>query len=188
LLHLDSEDEVADGEAGELCFKGPSSLRGYFAAPDLSAECLTSNGFFRSADLMRRVRLNGRFAYVFEGRTRDNINRGGEKFGTEDIERLIALHPDIADGKVVAMPDPLYGEKACAFIISRPGRLLPSTAELGSFLLEKGLAKFKLPERIEPIDVFPITRVGKLDRAALRAIIADRLEKETGPSKEQRAS
>jgi non-ribosomal peptide synthetase component E (peptide arylation enzyme) len=182
LLHLDSEDEVADGEAGELCFKGPSSLRGYFAAPELSAECLTSNGFFRSADLMRRVRLNGRLAYVFEGRTRDNINRGGEKFGTEDIERLIALHPDIADGKVVAMPDPLYGEKACAFIISRPGRLLPSTAELGSFLLEKGLAKFKLPERIEPIDVFPITRVGKLDRAALRAIIADRLEKETGPS------
>ena len=73
--------------------------------------------------------------------------------------------------------NPLYGEKACAFIISRPGRLLPSTAELGSFLLEKGLAKFKLPERIEPIDVFPITRVGKLDRAALRAIIADRLKK-----------
>ena len=100
---------------------------------------------------------------------------------------LGTLHPDIADGKVVAMPDPLYGEKACAFIISRPGRLLPSTAELGSFLLEKGLAKFKLPERIEPIDVFPITRVGKLDRAALRTIIADRLKKETGPSEQQRA-
>ncbi|UPK01298.1 AMP-binding protein [Bradyrhizobium sp. 170] len=185
LLHLDSEDEVAEGETGELCFRGPSSLRGYFAAPELSAECLTSNGFFRSADLMRRVQVNGRWAYVFEGRTRDNINRGGEKFGTEDIERLIALHPDIADSKVVAMPDPLYGEKACAFIIPKPGRLLPSIAELGSFLIGKGLAKFKLPERIERTEAFPTTRVGKLDRAALRAIIADRIGSEIESNKEQ---
>jgi non-ribosomal peptide synthetase component E (peptide arylation enzyme) len=185
LLQLDSEDEVEDGEVGELCFRGPSSLRGYFAAPELSDECLTSNGFFRSADLMRRVQVNGRCAYVFEGRTRDNINRGGEKFGTEDIERLIALHPDIADGKVVAMPDALYGEKACAFIIPKPGRPLPSIAELGSFLIGKGLAKFKLPERIERTDAFPTTRVGKLDRAALRAIIADRIGNEIESNKEQ---
>jgi len=188
LLHLDSEDEVTDGEVGELCFRGPSSLRGYFAAPELSAECLTSNGFFRSADLMRRVPVNGRFAFVFEGRTRDNINRGGEKFGTEDIERLIALHPDIADGKIVAMPDPIYGEKACAFIITKPGRPLPSVAELGSFLVGNGLAKFKLPERIERTEAFPTTRVGKLDRAALRAIIADRIGKESDPNKEQKPS
>ncbi|MBR0859102.1 AMP-binding protein [Bradyrhizobium liaoningense] len=175
LLRPDSEDEVGPGEVGELCFRGPSSLRGYFAAPELSAECLTSSGFFRSADMVRRVELDGRVAYAFEGRTRDNINRGGEKFGTEDIERLIALHPDIADGKVVAMPDPVYGEKACAFLIQKPGRPLPSVEGLGLFLLEQGLAKFKLPERIEPIDAFPTTRVGKLDRAALRTVIADRL-------------
>lgn len=188
LLHLDSEDEVAEGEVGELCFRGPSSLRGYFAAPELSAECLTSNGFFRSADLVRRVRVDGRPAYVFEGRTRDNINRGGEKFGTEDIERLLALHPDIADGKVVAMPDPIYGEKACVFIIPKPGRPLPSVAELGSFLIGKGLAKFKLPERIEPTEAFPTTKVGKLDRAALRAIAAERVGKEIEPNKETRPS
>ncbi|MBR0706972.1 AMP-binding protein [Bradyrhizobium liaoningense] len=180
LLHPDSEEDVADGELGELCFKGPSSLRGYFAAPALSAECLTSDGFFRSADLMRRVRIDDRTAYMFEGRARDNINRGGEKFGTEDIERLLALHPDIADGKVVSMPDPLYGEKACAFLIPRPGQPLPSVIELGTFLLAKGLAKFKLPERIEPTEAFPTTRVGKLDRAALRALIAEKIRQETG--------
>lgn len=179
LMHLDSEEEVAEGELGELCFRGPSSLRGYFGAPELSAEYLTGNGFFRSADLMRRVSHNGLISYVFEGRLRDNINRGGEKFGTEDIERLIALHPDVADGKVVSMPDPVYGEKACAFLIPRPGRPVPSVAELGAFLIEKGLAKFKLPERIEPTEAFPTTRVGKLDRAALRSIIAERLEQES---------
>ncbi|WP_430649780.1 AMP-binding enzyme, partial [Bradyrhizobium nitroreducens] len=110
---------------------------------------------------------------------RDNINRGGEKFGTEDIEMLIAQHPDIADGKVVAMPDPTYGEKACAFIIPRPGRRNVTVAELGSFLLARGLAKFKLPERIVQVDSFPVTRVGKLDRAALRSAIANTLVSES---------
>jgi non-ribosomal peptide synthetase component E (peptide arylation enzyme) len=179
LLHPGKDEDVAEGEIGELCFRGPSSLRGYFGAPELSAECLTPSGFFRSADLMRRVRMDGRVAYVFEGRTRDNINRGGEKFGTEDIEILIALHPDVADGKVVAMPDALYGEKACAFIIPKPGRAVPTVPELGSFLLKQGIAKFKLPERIEQIDAFPTTRVGKLDRASLRALIADLIRNET---------
>lgn len=184
LLQPGTEDEVADGEVGELCFRGPSSLRGYFAAPELSAECLTSDGFFRTADLMRRVQIDGRTAFVFEGRMRDNINRGGEKFGTEDIEHLIAQHPDVVDGKVVAMPDPTYGEKACAFIIPKPGRQLITLAEIARFLIAKGLAKFKLPERIEPIDSFPVTRVGKLDRAALRSIIASRLADETGQNEE----
>lgn len=182
LLQPGTEQIVEDGEVGELCFKGPSSLRGYFAAPELSGSSLTSDGFFRTADLMRRVQIDGRYAFVFEGRMRDNINRGGEKFGTEDIEHLIAQHPDVADGKIVAMPDPIYGEKACAFIIPKPGSQLVTLSDITPFLLAKGLAKFKLPERIELIEAFPVTRVGKLDRAALRAAIADRLAEEARPS------
>jgi non-ribosomal peptide synthetase component E (peptide arylation enzyme) len=175
--------EVPIGEAGELCFRGPSSLRGYYNAPEITAASLTSDGYFRTADMVRAVIMDGRKAYRFEGRLRDNINRGGEKFGTEDIEILIARHPDIADGKVVAMPDPVYGEKACAFLIPKPGRRIPTIAELGKFLLAQGLAKYKLPERVEQSSSFPVTRVGKLDRAALRLIIADKLTKEAaGPN------
>src|SRR5690606_13351290 len=110
-------------------------------------------------------------------------NRGGEKFGTEDVELLIAHHPAVADGKVVAMPDAVYGEKACAFLIARKGCTLPTVSQLGEFLLEKGLAKYKLPERIEACDAFPVTRVGKLDRAALRAFIAQKLSDEALPDK-----
>ncbi len=109
---------------------------------------------------------------------RDNINRGGEKFGTEDLEHFIARHPAVADGKVVAMPDEIYGEKACAFLVAREGCTLPTVAELGEFLLAKGLAKYKLPERIEACESFPVTRVGKLDRAALRTMIANKVAEE----------
>ena len=117
--------------------------------------------------------------YHFEGRMRDNINRGGEKFGTEDIELLLARHPQIADGKVVAMPDPIYGEKACAYLIPRNGAALPSVPELAAFLVSHGLAKYKCPEHIEAVTTFPITRVGKLDRQQMRQAIAEKLAGET---------
>lgn len=182
LLRPGTEEEVQIGEAGELCFRGPSSLRGYYAAPDINAASFTSDGFFRSGDLMRAAVVEGQTAYRFEGRMRDNINRGGEKFGTEDIEHFIARHPAIADGKVVAMPDPVYGEKACAFLIAREGHALPTVAQLGEYLLAQGLAKFKLPERVEACDAFPVTRVGKLDRAQLRSQIAQRIEEEYAAS------
>ena len=171
-------DDVPLGAIGELCFRGPSSLRGYFNSPEANATAFTPDGFFRTGDLMSAHVFGGELAYRFEGRMRDNINRGGEKFGTEELEQLIVQHPAIADGKVVAMPDLVFGEKACAFLVPRSGATVPTIKELGEFLISHGLAKYKLPERIEVIDGFPITRVGKLDRAALRLLIAEKLKGE----------
>lgn len=181
LLRPNTDEEVQIGEAGELCFRGPSSLRGYYAAADINAVSFTPDGFFRTGDLMRAEVIEEQLVFRFEGRMRDNINRGGEKFGTEDIEQLLARHPAIADGKVVAMPDSVYGEKACAFLIAREGCKLPTVAELGEYLLACGLAKFKLPERIEACDSFPTTRVGKLDRAQLRNQIAQKIAEQSQP-------
>jgi non-ribosomal peptide synthetase component E (peptide arylation enzyme) len=172
LLAPDTETDVLPGEIGELTFRGPHIFTGYFNDPAANAVSFTSDGFFRTGDLMRAVAIEGKARYAFEGRLKDNINRGGEKFGAEELEHLIARHPDIADSRVVAMPDKHYGEKACAFITLRPGKSAPSVAELGTFLLGLGLAKYKLPERIETITEFPLTRVGKVDKAALRADIA----------------
>jgi non-ribosomal peptide synthetase component E (peptide arylation enzyme) len=76
------------------------------------------------------------------------------------------------------MPDPVFFERGCAYIIAKSSQPLPSVKALGEFLASKGLAKFKLPERIEPIDAFPVTRVGKLDKARLRAMITERLKQE----------
>ncbi|VTU19021.1 2,3-dihydroxybenzoate-AMP ligase [Variovorax sp. PBL-H6] len=179
ILEPGTEKEVPLGESGELCFRGPSSLRGYYAAPEITAASMTSDGFFRTADMVRACREGQLTVYQFEGRMRDNINRGGEKFGTEDIELLLARHPQIADGKVVAMPDPIYGEKACAYLIPREGAALPSVPELAAFLVSRGLAKYKCPEHIEAVSTFPITRVGKLDRQQMRQAIAEKLAGET---------
>jgi non-ribosomal peptide synthetase component E (peptide arylation enzyme) len=178
VLKIGSEEPAAPGETGELCFRGAHTLRGYFNAPEITAESFTSQGFFRSGDLVRTARYDGRDHFIFEGRMKDNINRGGEKFGAEEVENIIVRHPSVNDVRVVAMPDPFLGEKACAFIIAKPGEPLPSVATLGEFLQQQGLAKFKLPERVEAVSEFPVTRVGKVDKQALRQIIADTLARE----------
>ncbi|QIE28263.1 2,3-dihydroxybenzoate-AMP ligase (plasmid) [Caballeronia sp. SBC1] len=178
LLKPDSEVPVAVGEMGELCFRGPSSLRGYYNAPEANATAFTSNGFFRTGDMMRAHVIRGLTYYSFEGRLRDNINRGGEKIGAEEVEAFLSRHPAVLDAKLVAMPDTLYGEKACAFLILREGHAVPDVPQIIKFLSSQGLAKFKCPERIEIVDAFPVTRVGKVDKPAMRRMIAETIEAE----------
>ena len=178
LLEPGSERPVRDGAPGEMAFRGPSMTRGYYKMPDENQHVFTADGFFRSGDLMKAHRIGGRLFYSFEGRLKDNIDRGGEKFGVEEIEHLIAGYPGVADVRVVAMPDRIFGEKACAYVIMRPGQRPPDVPALGAFLRAQGLASFKLPERIEAIEGFPVTGPGKVDKAALRAMIAEKLRVE----------
>ena len=178
VLEFGGETPVKPGEQGELCFRGPHSLRGYYRAPpEVNAASLTHDGFVRTSDIVREVVIDGHSHFVFLGRVKDNISRGNEKFAAEEVEKLIVQHPAVLDAKVVAMPDRYLGEKACAFIIPRPGESCPDVAGLGAFLVGQGLAKFKLPERIETVTEFPVTRVGKVDKMAMRAIVKDRLER-----------
>jgi non-ribosomal peptide synthetase component E (peptide arylation enzyme) len=175
LLDPDSEEPVPMGTMGELCFRGPSSLRGYYNDPAANAHAFTSEGFYRTGDMMTAHDVDGVKHYTFEGRLRDNINRGGEKIGCEEVEAFVCRHPAIADAKLVAMPDPIYGEKGCIFIVARDPAAAPGVEALSEFLVGEGLAKYKSPERVELIDVFPITKVGKLDKGALRTELARRM-------------
>jgi pyochelin biosynthesis protein PchD len=178
LLRPGTEEPAAAGETGELCFRGPSSLRGYYRAEQATHESLTSDGLFRSGDMVTAQVIAGKTYYAFQGRLRDNVNRGGEKIGAEEVEACVCRHPAVADAKLVAMPDPIYGEKACVYLILRPGRTAPGLKELADFITAQGLARFKCPERIEVIDAFPVTRVGKVDKPAMRKMIADKLAQE----------
>jgi len=178
LLVPGTDEAALPGTPGELCFRGPSSLRGYYKAPEDTAQSLTADGFVRSGDLMTEHVIDGYRCFAFEGRLRDNVNRGGEKIGSEEVEAYVSRHPAVADAKLVAMPDPLYGEKGCIYVILRAGHAAPDVAGLAAFLVEQGLAKFKCPERIEVVAEFPVTRVGKVDKAALRAMIARQLAAE----------
>ncbi|WP_298233070.1 AMP-binding protein [uncultured Azohydromonas sp.] len=186
LLEPGSETPVAPGAMGELCFRGPSTLPGFFDAPETNAQAFTSDGFYRTGDMMSAHVVDGVTCYAFEGRLRDNVNRGGEKIGCEEVEAFVSRHPAVADAKLVAMPDPFYGEKGCVFIIPRPGQRAPDVAELARFLVAQGLAKYKCPERVETIEAFPVTRVGKLDKPALKRRIAETLEREAAAAQGSR--
>lgn len=179
LLRPECEEPVPIGEMGEFCFRGPSTLRAYFGAPEASAAAFTSDGFYRSGDMMTAHVVGDRTYYTFEGRLRDNVNRGGEKIGCEEVEAFVSQHPAVADAKLVAMPDPVYQEKGCIFVILRPGQAAPDVKQLAHFLVARGLAKFKCPERVEVIEAFPVTRVGKVDKAALRVQISEKLRRES---------
>jgi 2,3-dihydroxybenzoate-AMP ligase len=122
------------------------------------------------------VRRRGRYVYT-EGRRKDMINRGGEKISCEEIENLILGHPKVKSAVLVGMPDPAFGEKACACVVPLPGQPI-TFAELVEFLRSKQIASFKLPERLELFAELPVSPVGKILKRALREAVVARLESE----------
>ncbi len=155
--------ELADGEVGELLVRGPYTIRGYYNSPENDEKAFTEDGFYRMGDSVRKV---GDFVFA-EGRKKDLINRGGEKVSVEEVENLILAHDSVDGVAIVAMPDEVFGEKACAFVTLRQGCSL-TFEQLQAFLLNLKIAKFKLPERLMVIDDFPISPAGKILRKNLR--------------------
>ncbi len=174
----DDGNEVPDGEPGELVTRGPYTIHGYYNAPEKQAEAFTPDGFYRMGDIVRK---QGRHVFT-EGRRKDLINRGGEKISCEEVENLIFGHPKVKAVTLVAMPDPVFGEKACAFVIPKEGETL-GFDELIAFLRQQKIASFKLPERLEVVKEFPLSPVGKILKRALRETIAARIERETADAK-----
>ena len=170
----ENDNEVPPGEIGELLVRGPYTLRGYFRVPEYNTQTFTSDGFYRSGDLMR---LHPSGNYIVEGRKKDLINRGGEKISAEEIENLILSHPAVLNVSCVPMPDPVLGERTCAFVILQPEATL-TLKELTDFLLDKSIAKFKLPERLEVVDDFPLSKFGKVSKHVLVKQISDILAAE----------
>jgi 2,3-dihydroxybenzoate-AMP ligase len=173
---VDEDDkDVPPGHVGELICRGPYTIRGYYRAAEHNRSAFTEDGFYRTGDM---VRLHRSGNLVVEGRRKDLINRGGEKISAEEVENLLLSHPAVLNAAVVAMPDPVLGERACAYVIPRPGTE-PTLAELTRFLSEdKRIARFKLPERLELRDRLPMTAVGKVSKRDLREEIATTLDTE----------
>ncbi|MDF3293945.1 (2,3-dihydroxybenzoyl)adenylate synthase [Streptomyces silvisoli] len=169
--------EVASGELGELLTRGPYTVAGYYRNAEATAKSFTEDGFYRTGDL---VRLDPRGNVTVEGRVSDAINRGGEKISAEELESVARRHPNIADAAGVAMPHSLYGEAVCLYVVVEEAdrEASPDLLDLRAvrrFLEGQGLARYKLPERLEIVSGLPLTGIGKVDKAALRKDIADRL-------------
>jgi 2,3-dihydroxybenzoate-AMP ligase len=170
-----TEDRVRPGQPGELCCRGPYTIRGYYRAPERNAEAFTGDGFYRTGDIV--VELADGY-YALADRIKDLINRGGEKVNAAEVEELLTRHPAIDRAAVVAMPDAVLGERCCVFIVLAPGAGPVDVTVLRAHLAALGVAKFKYPERVEIRDVLPMTSVTKLDKAALRAEITRILQAE----------
>lgn len=166
--------DAPPGELGELITRGPYTIRGYYKAEEHNRDAFTADGYYRTGDM---VRMHPSGNFMVEGRRKDLINRGGEKISAEEIENLILTHPAVSNAAVVAMPDPVLGERACAYVVLRPGADL-DFRRLSGFLEEKRIARFKLPERLEIIDAFPATAVGKISKKDLREDIRRKLDRE----------
>ncbi|MBN3135915.1 (2,3-dihydroxybenzoyl)adenylate synthase [Pectobacterium punjabense] len=169
VLDIDG-NPVPRGEAGLLATRGPYTFRGYYRSPEHNARAFDGEGFYHSGDVVQMTE-EGYLRVV--GREKDQINRGGEKIAAEEIENLLLKHDGILHAALVSMPDPVMGEKSCAFLVVSDPSLKAIT--LRKYLRNQGIAEFKLPDRFEMIDTLPVTPVGKIDKKSLRQRIQTQL-------------
>jgi len=170
----DNLKELPIGETGEEASRGPNICVGYFKQPEINKKSFDEEGWFYSGDLCR---MDKDGYIIVEGRKKDIIIRGGQNISVKEIEDLLYNHHKIGNVAIVAMPDRRMGEKACAFVIPKAGESI-TLEEVVSFLSEKKVAKFKLPERIEVVGEFPTTPSGKIQKYLLRKDLTQKIEME----------
>jgi cyclohexanecarboxylate-CoA ligase len=167
-LRVVDEDgrELSPGVRGELQVRGPDLCLGYLDA-SLNERAFTDDGWFRTGDLAI-ADANG--SVRIAGRSKDIIVRGGENLSAKEIEDLLFEHPAVEEIAVVGFPDPVLGERACAFVVTSAELTLD---DLVSFLRERRVANQKLPERLRIVSALPKTASGKVQKFRLREIVKD---------------
>ena len=158
------------GEEGEFQVRGGLMFPGYFDNEEANASAFSDDGWFRTGDL---AVVDAAGNVRITGRSKDVINRGGVKYNPRDVEDLLDAHPAVMQSAIVPMPDSIVGEKACCFIVPRPGNA-PSLEELCAYLLERGIAKYKLPERLETVAEMPLTPTRKIIKSRLAEVLANK--------------
>lgn len=172
----DAGRTLPEDTEGDLLVRGSSQFGGYFQRPAYTAEAHTPEGWFKTGD---RATLDREGYVSITGRSKDLVIRGGENIPVAEVENLLFAHPKILGVAIVAMPDPRLAERACAFVIPKPGEP-PTLRELTAYLDAHGLAKHKFPERLELVTELPMTPSGKIQKYRLRQLITETLAREGG--------
>lgn len=169
LAVLDEDDRpVREGEVGRVCLRSPAVMSGYWRDPDATREAFTADGFVRTGDL-GWVDERGRLRLV--GRSKEMYVRGGYNVYPVEVEAVLSTHPDLTAVAVVPRPDPVMGEIGVAAVVARdPSR--PPTLEALRAFAAGSLAAYKLPEALAVLDALPLTAAEKVDRGALRSLVA----------------
>jgi cyclohexanecarboxylate-CoA ligase len=162
---------VESGKVGELLFGGATVFDGYLGTDN--SDLFSSDGYFHTGDL---VELCGEppLFYRIAGRCKDIINRGVMKISPVEIDVLLEGLPSSVESAVCAYQDDLMGEKVCACVVVNPETDDLNLQDIANFLLDQGLAKFKLPERIEFFESLPRNPLGKVQRFILEELVSQR--------------
>jgi non-ribosomal peptide synthetase component E (peptide arylation enzyme) len=157
-------EELPRGEVGRLMVRGLHADARYFNHPELNSSS-RRDGYF---DLKELGRIDERGNVILMARERDVIIRGGQNIFPADIEAVLCQHPKIVESSVVGVDDAELGERVCVFVVCRDGARI-SLAEVAAFLENKGLARFKWPEKIAIVDSLPRVASGhKIDKTKLK--------------------
>lgn len=164
LIDIETGTEIlAAKQPGELRISGPTVFEGYWRSEQTNSEVFDTQGYFRTGDLFEIAGDNNAY-YRFTGRCKDLIVRGGMKISPEEIDQLLAGHPQITEAAVAAMPDEHLGQRICAFVVGHPALTLE---ELCQYLEKTGLARFKWPEKLVSMQALPRNPLGKILRHEL---------------------
>lgn len=161
---------VPPGAQGDLITQGPYTIRGYYDNPAADARSFTERGWYRTGDIVS-IRPDGNL--VVAGRAGDWVNRGGEKLSAEELEAHLLEHPDIREAVVIGTPDPVLGQRICAFVQPADPAREPSLIAVRSFVRTRGVAAWKMPDAVVVVDGFPETGVGKTSRRELRRLLVE---------------
>ncbi|SHI17659.1 AMP-binding protein [Desulfosporosinus lacus] len=172
----DDGNVLPQGEVGQLYFRGAQNSGGYYRDPVKTfAEAYDSEGWASPGDL---AKIDDDGFIMIVGRKKDIIIRGGQNIYPGEIENILMAHSKVSNVAIVAMPDKIMGEKACAFVIPNNKEGVLTFEEMVNFLNEKKLAKYKLPEHLEIVDTFPLASDSKVNKSRLREIITAKMEEE----------
>ncbi len=190
----DAGRELPPGEEGNYQVTSRCLFEGYLDRPDLTAEAMTEDGWYRTGDLAT-IDADGYLRIT--GRVKDVVNRGGEKVPVAEIEQLLHEHPLVEEVAIVAMPDERLGERACAFVVAaRDGGDGASVgggaldlAAVQAYLDGREVSRYYWPERVELIERMPRTPSGKIQKFVLRERAQElRAAGPTRPSDKERVS
>ena len=176
-LFDDDDNDVTASGVGRCACRGPGITPGYYGNADANAKLFRADGWMYLGDI---VEIDDENYLSVVGRTADFIIRGGHNISAPAVEEEILGHPRVDMVAVVAMPDPIVGERVCAYLVTNDGHDL-TVEELADFLAAKGVSKTMWPERIVRVDELPRGAGAKIAKAELRADIERRRRAEQAP-------
>ncbi len=165
LIIDENGNELPFGTEGEILTRGPEMFLGYLDKA-LNVDCFLPGCWYRTGDIGR---VDSEGYITITDRKKDIIIRGGENISSTEVEGVLLTYPDILDAAVVAMPDAIYGERVCAFLVVREGADV-TLPEIVAHFKNRNVGHQKTPERIERVKDLPRNSSGKVKKFELKEI------------------